>query len=311
MWGLHSGRQIIGYMLRWGLYGVLCLQIYLYFLAVPGASVARKGFVRGLLLLETINEVIMAYEALDDFKLTFDRHRHKHFRFTWLWLYVLGGLTMVAVQCFYATQLHHMGRSKVVTAFIAMTAIVCFAGRLYESVFSFKLNIYEILDQGETTGVFQWVSNSFGVASAFAITAAMICQLFFRDNAWIPQNTTFTTMLRTLTDTAILPAICSIFPVVMRITRYQQPYLTIPSLISERLYAISIMAFLNSEMEILGGRIVLSEKHNTINFAVTVDQSDLLQPSITDPVHDIELSLPRMSVVRNVRSDDSITLTES
>lgn len=102
----------------------------------------RRSFVRGVFLLESVNEVIMAYEALNDFKLTFDRQRHEQFRFAWLWLYVLGGLSAyltvlidmilmetlrssatLEAQCFYAQQLHHMGRSKVMTAFIALVMI--------------------------------------------------------------------------------------------------------------------------------------------------------------------------------------------
>lgn len=64
-----------------------------------------------------------------------------------------------------------------------------------------------------------------------------------------------------------------------------------------------MMAFLNSDMQILGGRILLLDKPNTINFVVTVDQSDLLQPSIAGTTHDPELTIPRMSALRNIRSD--------
>ncbi|TFY75216.1 hypothetical protein EWM64_g8796 [Hericium alpestre] len=48
-----AGPQLLGFFFNWGLYGVLCVQVYMYQMSFPDDPKWRKLFIYGLLALET------------------------------------------------------------------------------------------------------------------------------------------------------------------------------------------------------------------------------------------------------------------
>ncbi|KAF5350058.1 hypothetical protein D9756_009294 [Leucocoprinus leucothites] len=65
---LHaSGSLVIGYLLAWGLYGVLAVQVYIYFLAFPHDNAMNKSLVGVVFMLETLQAILIARDMFESF----------------------------------------------------------------------------------------------------------------------------------------------------------------------------------------------------------------------------------------------------
>ncbi|KAF9448748.1 hypothetical protein P691DRAFT_780569 [Macrolepiota fuliginosa MF-IS2] len=63
----RSGSLAVGYILAWGLYGVLAVQIYIYYLAFSNDRVVSKILVTVVCLLETLQVVVIARDMFEVF----------------------------------------------------------------------------------------------------------------------------------------------------------------------------------------------------------------------------------------------------
>ncbi|KAK7028002.1 hypothetical protein VNI00_015089 [Paramarasmius palmivorus] len=59
--------QLLGYMLNWGLYGVLTVQIYLYWIAFQTDRRIHQTLVYGLYILETAQTISLTYDGFQQF----------------------------------------------------------------------------------------------------------------------------------------------------------------------------------------------------------------------------------------------------
>ncbi|KAF8963794.1 hypothetical protein BDZ97DRAFT_1758398 [Flammula alnicola] len=62
-----AGPLLVGYILNWGLYGVLSMQVYLYYLAFPNDRPRHKALVYGAFLLESTQTFLFTSSAFRTF----------------------------------------------------------------------------------------------------------------------------------------------------------------------------------------------------------------------------------------------------
>ncbi|SJK98153.1 uncharacterized protein ARMOST_01414 [Armillaria ostoyae] len=90
----NTAIQIVAYLLHWGLFGTLSVQLYLYYLAFPKDRNFTKYFVYGVYIVEFVQTMFVTYDALAMFGYGFgDLEALTRMDFNWLVVPVMGGVS--------------------------------------------------------------------------------------------------------------------------------------------------------------------------------------------------------------------------
>ncbi|KAF8902563.1 hypothetical protein CPB84DRAFT_1846215 [Gymnopilus junonius] len=65
--GRIAGPLLIGYLLNWGLEGVLSMQVYMYYLAFPQDPLSNKLLAYGIFIFETVQTILLTQTAFRSF----------------------------------------------------------------------------------------------------------------------------------------------------------------------------------------------------------------------------------------------------
>jgi len=259
-----TGTLFIAYLLSWGLYGVLCVQAYVYYLAFPSDKRLHKWLVYTVYFIETIDTIFLTYDALADYRNVFglsasasSSSTSSPVQFSWLRMYIFGGIVTCLVQSYYASHLNSLRRSKVFTiAILLSTFTQCVAG-FVAGIIQSHHNFYTIATRTNIS-VEIYI---FGIASAVCgiiISAFMAHQLLWRDPDWKGSHPPFPKLVRLSTETGVLAALAAIAYVVLFFCHVDALVLMLPALLLGKIYSNSFLLALNSRMIIAEGRIITS-----------------------------------------------------
>ncbi|KAF8996709.1 hypothetical protein BDQ17DRAFT_1172193, partial [Cyathus striatus] len=107
---------LFAYMANWMLYGVLCVQVYLYYLAFPKDPLHNKIMVYIVFILETIQSAMIGRDVYVTFAKGFgnpDAINNIHLE--WFTLPFLGSIVAGMVQILYAYRIHILSKSWIVS----------------------------------------------------------------------------------------------------------------------------------------------------------------------------------------------------
>ncbi|KDR66299.1 hypothetical protein GALMADRAFT_81066, partial [Galerina marginata CBS 339.88] len=110
---------VLGYLFHWGLFGVLCVQVYLFHIAFPKDPLRNKIFVYSVFVLEIVQTVILTEIAFHVFGdgygdlAVFDR-----VGLAWFSIPFISGLVAFIAQGFYAFRISILAESYGVAVLI-------------------------------------------------------------------------------------------------------------------------------------------------------------------------------------------------
>ncbi|KAF8234829.1 hypothetical protein L208DRAFT_804269 [Tricholoma matsutake] len=129
---ITDGTYVVGWLLNWGLYGVLSAQVFLYYMAFPRDRIYSKSLVYSVYLLETLQTILLLHDGYIMYSarstgvttnLLDDLPRYLSERAAPF----VGGLVSFMVQIFYAHRLSILADSTHIFIFIVPTSLVQFA----------------------------------------------------------------------------------------------------------------------------------------------------------------------------------------
>ncbi|ESK91182.1 hypothetical protein Moror_2948 [Moniliophthora roreri MCA 2997] len=112
-------------MLNWCFYGVLTVQIHIYWTAFPKKSRSVQALVYGVYLLETAQTILLTRDAFQSFVFGFkDPASVNDIQNLWLDIYFFDGLVALLVQFYYANRIRVLlSRFKVIPGIIVLLSI--------------------------------------------------------------------------------------------------------------------------------------------------------------------------------------------
>ncbi|KAK0483078.1 hypothetical protein EDD18DRAFT_754036 [Armillaria luteobubalina] len=250
----RSGPLIVGYLLNWGLFGTLTVQLYLYYLAFPKDRRFVKILVYGIYILELIQAILVAYDAFAVFGYGFgdldaltDRH------FNWLVVPTMGGIAASVGQGFYAYRIFILSRSRIVVAFIVFVSLTSFVAAIIAGICSFP--------EGYLNPNNRIMSISIGISGAgyvlcdIVIAICMTYYLMRSKPSFHHTQILVTKLIRLIIETGSLTVATALMvPILYFMPFPQQTFFITPALIVSKLYANTIYMVLNSRIRIMGGR---------------------------------------------------------
>ncbi|KAJ8096243.1 hypothetical protein PM082_011377 [Marasmius tenuissimus] len=98
--GAVAGPYILIYCLNWGLFGVLCVQVFLYYLAFSRDRWTLKALAYGVLITEIVQTILITNDAFSKFGLQFTNVKGlAEMKHHWFSIPVLTSISTFVLRC--------------------------------------------------------------------------------------------------------------------------------------------------------------------------------------------------------------------
>ncbi|KAF8062235.1 hypothetical protein FPV67DRAFT_1367335, partial [Lyophyllum atratum] len=245
---------ILGYLLNWGLYGVVSIQVYYYYIAFPKDRLYCKCLVYGTYILETLQTVVITHDAFGSFGFGFGSYAAlDNIQFTCLSIPILSGIVGCVVQVFYAYRINILSKTKIIGYMIGTVSCVgCVAG-IVTGVKCFQLGSLSKLTQ---TTVFISAGFWCGCCALCDVTIAiaMTYLLSRHDTGFQSTHLMITKLTRLTIETGTATALVALTYLFLFFKFPETNYYAVPVLIIAKLYCNTLLVLFNSRMRITGGR---------------------------------------------------------
>ncbi|TFK61045.1 hypothetical protein BDN72DRAFT_965395 [Pluteus cervinus] len=246
-------------MFNWGLYGMLCIQVYIYYLSFPRDPLRPKLIVYFSLIVETLQVILNAHDLFVVFGLGYGGPEvFDDVHFAWLAIPILSGIVSVTVQTFYAYRIIVLSNgklAKVIAASIVAVAIMQFAGAIATGVKTKRVGLFSELQDNTFTPCSIWLAGS-----AFCdvlIAVSMTAYLWNSKTGFNATKVLLTKLIRLTIETGASTATFAIIDLSLFLAFPNNNYYMAPALCLSKLYSNTLMAVLNSRSNIVSDREAL------------------------------------------------------
>ncbi|KAF9262838.1 hypothetical protein L218DRAFT_809030, partial [Marasmius fiardii PR-910] len=255
------GPYLLGYLLNYGLHGILTVQIYLYYNAFPNDNTAVQAIVYGVYAMEMTQTIMITWDAFHLFVFGFG-NLDTASTFTWLDCFLIDGAVAFVAQSFFAYRIYLLSKSKLLTGVIMVVSLLSLSflcltpktGILYLQmvVLQFGCSI--------TAGATMKLRSAWlgGSAICDIVIAASMIRITSKHNIQFQNTRSLVKRIVRLTvGTGSLTAAVAIIALALFVNAFKDtgmPYYICPLLILAKIYSNSMMVILNSRVNIVGGR---------------------------------------------------------
>ncbi|KAF8887891.1 hypothetical protein CPB84DRAFT_1684561, partial [Gymnopilus junonius] len=242
---------IVGYLLHWGLFGILCTQVYMYYIAFPKDPARNKIFVYVVFAFELLQTIMMTKSAWHVFAVGFGNYSYYNaIDLAWLEVPLICGIVAFLAQVFYAYRISLLARSYRVPGLIFALAVVQLAGAIASAVV-----LKEVVVFSQLLGPhFYITAGVWNGGSALCDVIIAVCMTYYlsRHKSAVMKDTqvllgkVMTLVIETGTATAAI----AILNLVLALLPNHPAYYQVPSEILAKVYSNSMMVLLNSRMHI-------------------------------------------------------------
>ncbi|KAK0483087.1 hypothetical protein EDD18DRAFT_1362059 [Armillaria luteobubalina] len=250
-----SGPLIVGYLLNWGLFGTLSVQLYLYYLAFPKDRPFVKCLVYGIYIVEFLQTILVTHDAFAVFGYGFgDLEAIAEMRFNWLIVPILGAVAASVGQLFYAYRIYILSRSRVVPTLVVCVSLTSFVAAMISGVKSFQARDLATNFIDRETSISFGISCGSYVLCDVVIAICMTYYLLRSKTSFRRTQILVTKIIRLTIETGSVTAIISLVTIILFFVFPHEVFYVTPALIISKLYANTIYMVLNSRIRIMGGR---------------------------------------------------------
>ncbi|KAK0480979.1 hypothetical protein EDD18DRAFT_1363582 [Armillaria luteobubalina] len=238
-----AGPFIVGFLLNWGLFGTLSVQLYLYYLAFPNDRRLLRNLIYGIYIIESVQTILVAHDAFTMFGYDFgDIHALTRMNSFWFTVPIMSAVAAGVGQVFYAYRIFVLSESRIIPIFI-----IC--------IYSFQAGDLTKTNNRKT----QITAGIWCGAAALCDILIAICMTYYLTRSAINFRRTrirVTRIIRLTIETGSVTGIYSA-PSVILYPLCRDPHQTFyitPGLLLPKLYANTVYMVLNSRIRIIGGR---------------------------------------------------------
>ncbi|KAF8798784.1 hypothetical protein BYT27DRAFT_7122237, partial [Phlegmacium glaucopus] len=236
------------HLLQWGLFGVLSVQVYIYYLALSNDPPQRKALVYGVYAVELIQMILYSEMVSKEFAAGFENSAGTSLRFAVL---ILSSTVAFMVQIFYAYKIKRLAQSNLIAMVVALFSLVQLGGGIAEGVIAHRTSLFpKSLPLKKTLMIVAGVRNG-GNAMCDIIIAASMTYYFSRGRrTWKPTQRTVHNLMLLIVGTGILAAVVAIINLILYCVRPSNHpvYIHTTSAILGKLYSNTLMVVSNSRI---------------------------------------------------------------
>ncbi|KAK0194315.1 hypothetical protein F5146DRAFT_1135078 [Armillaria mellea] len=241
-----TGPFIVGFLLNWGLFGTLSVQLYLYYLAFPNDRRLLKNLVYGIYVVESVQTILVAHDAFAAFGYGFgDINALTRMNSFWLTVPIMSVVGASVGQFFYAYRIFVLSRSRIIPIFITCLWFL--------SVYAFQAGDFTKMNDQVT----QITAGIWCGAAALCDILIAVCMTYYLMRSTINFHRTriqITRIIRLTIETGSVTAAVALLSFIVYIVAPHQTFYITPGLLLPKLYANTVYMVLNSRIRVIGGR---------------------------------------------------------
>ncbi|KAI0732347.1 hypothetical protein C8Q72DRAFT_901760 [Fomitopsis betulina] len=238
-----SGPILIGSQLNWALYGVLSVQLYIYYQTGFSDSRCLTSLVCFVFIFETIQTILLTHDTFHKLAISFgDYQGLLNPYYIWFDLPVQSAILSSITQCFYAWRIKVLSNSRIVALSIVVLSILQCAGGISEGVACFRYKSTSAALPLETKSVAIWIGGS--VACDITITIFMV---YFVPNAAKDRSMPMVNrLIQVIVETGMATSTLAIIQISMYLGSKNTNYFITPACVLPKAYSNSFMVLLNN-----------------------------------------------------------------
>ncbi|KAJ7431544.1 hypothetical protein B0H11DRAFT_2261769 [Mycena galericulata] len=265
-----SGPLIIGYLGEWALFGIVTVQLYLYYQAFPNDQRFTKCMVYTVYALQLTETVVAGVDAFNIFGYGFGNFN------TLTKVNVVGfispiitAIVSLIVQSFYAYRLYRFSESRILPCIIGSLAVSICA--FITERFGLEAGSLTTLDTARiaiTGGI--WLGGSALIDVTIAVSMTYYASLFSlakKDTGFRQTHALVSKLIRLTIETGSSTALVAILVIVVFFAAPGKGYYVTPITFMSGLYANTMLAVLNARMQIVGSRSYQPDTGDFMTFA--------------------------------------------
>ncbi|KAH9476231.1 hypothetical protein JR316_0011802 [Psilocybe cubensis] len=247
----RTGPRLLGFMFHWGLFGALCVQIYIYHLAFQKDPIQNKALVYTVFVIELAQTVFFTQSAFYIFASGYgDFADFEQIRFTWFSAPLLTGIVAFIAQSFYAYRIRVLSRSYIVAGITAFLALVQLGGAISTAVVQKHTGLITLL-LGHNYSISAGIWNGTSALCDVIIASSMTYYLSRRGTeAMTPTKMILKRITALVIETGTITAMVAIVNLVLSVLPSKPSYFLASSLTLGKVYSNSMMAVLNGRMRV-------------------------------------------------------------
>ncbi|KAK0486307.1 hypothetical protein IW261DRAFT_1604474 [Armillaria novae-zelandiae] len=289
--------QIVGYLLNWGLFGTLSIQLYLYYLAFPKDRQIVKCLVYGIYTVELVQAILVAHDAFAVFGHGFgDFDSLTNVHFNWLVDAIMGGIAGAVGQAFYAYRIFILSRSRIVTAIIICLSSTSTVASIITGVYSFEAGDLTKLDNMKTSIAIGILCSSYALCDII-IALCMTYYLMRSNTGFRGTQILVTKLIRLTIETGSVTALGALAVIILLFSFPHETFYVTPALVISKLCANSMYMVLNSRIRIMGGR-------DTYTTSTDIEITTTMMRDITSHSTQGSQRMPVVAITGEVFSSD-------
>lgn len=248
--GRIAGPLLIGHLLNWSLFGVLSMQVYMYYLAFPNDPTLSKALSFGVYFFEAVQTFLLTQSAFHGFAEGFGNLIFlDEIGTIWFSVPVMSGIVAFVAQVFYAYRISILAQSKIVASFIVFLAVVQLGGAIATGIQS-KQAVFNSKFLGTKSFITTGIWNG---GSALCDVIIAICMTFYlsrRNTGMMQTQLLLKKIIRLTIETGSLTAVIALLNFVLALLPGHPTYYMATAGILGKLYSNSMMVVFNSRMKI-------------------------------------------------------------
>ncbi|TCD63226.1 hypothetical protein EIP91_005811 [Steccherinum ochraceum] len=252
---LLTGPLLLASLFNWGLFGILIVQAYIYYIAFPLDNYKLKGVVAVTFILEMIQVILSTHDA---FRVSASGWGNPveldSIGLNWLSIPILSGIISCVCRLFYGWRIYALSGELHMPFIVAFLAVGQAIAAIYDGVLTLKVGHISFLRQHAFTTTLIWAFSS--LACDVAVTGSMFYYLWrAKQLSSRKQTASLLTRLINLTvETGVIYTTATILDCVLFIAYPDNTIYIVPLTITSKLYTNCLIAVLNSRLRIFGGR---------------------------------------------------------
>ncbi|KAF9526408.1 hypothetical protein CPB83DRAFT_467878 [Crepidotus variabilis] len=266
---LTNRLKLIGYLLHWGLFGVLSTQVYVYHLAFPEDPLRTQALVYGVYLVEFVQTMLFTVTAFNTFAKGFGSMMAIiDGSLLWFSVPIMSSVVTFIVQVFYAYRIYKVGKAKAIAGAVILLACGQLGGGVATGVIAHQIRDFTnflVVKTLIATGV--W--NGCSALCDVVIAGAMTYYLQKHNSRRSSTRRIVQRIIRLVIETGTLTAVLAIVNLALSVLPGQPTYFQTTSAVLGKMYSNTMMVVFNSRMRI--GRLQESEGYNSSSAIASAD----------------------------------------
>ncbi|KAH8079086.1 hypothetical protein BXZ70DRAFT_1051023 [Cristinia sonorae] len=250
-----TGPLLLGHLFNWGLFGILTVQVYLYYIAFPSDRPSSKHLVLFTFILETLQTILSTRDAFRNFGSGWGDMRDLD-AVGWLWFSVpvLGSIISCVGQMFYAWRILILSDQYWISGSVAALSLLQFCMGIYSGARAHTIGVFSKVQVLTYRTTIVWLGGT--ALCDIIIAASMLFYLSKAKTGFERSTVLMTRFIRITVETGLICATFAILDLALFLAYKQNNFHLTPSIALSKLYSNSGTPTLvfNTRIHITGGR---------------------------------------------------------